>query len=56
MKRGKAKVFLTLLVILIAGIYYYVTIPAVNIHASKNCCTVFIQQWNLTEIHRLDIF
>ena len=34
MKRGKAKVFLTLLVILIAGIYYYVTIPAVNIHAS----------------------
>lgn len=29
-----AKVFLTLLVILIAGIYYYVTIPAVNIHAS----------------------
>ena len=34
MKKGKAKVFLTLLVILIAGIYYYVTIPAVNIHAS----------------------
>ena len=34
MKRGRAKVFLTLLVILIAGIYYYVTIPAVNIHAS----------------------
>ena len=30
MKRGKAKVFLTLLVILIAGIYYYVTIPEVS--------------------------
>ena len=28
MKKGKAKVFLTFLVILIAGIYYYVTIPA----------------------------
>ena len=34
MKKGKAKVFLTFLVILIAGIYYYVTIPAINIHAS----------------------
>lgn len=34
MKKGKARVFLTLLVILIAGIYYYVTIPAINIHAS----------------------
>ena len=31
MKKGKAKAFL---VILIAGIYYYVTIPAINIHAS----------------------
>ena len=34
MKKGKARVFLTFLVILIAGIYYYVTIPAINIHAS----------------------
>ena len=34
MKKRKAKVFLTLLVILIAGIYYYATIPAINIHAS----------------------
>lgn len=34
MKKGKAKVFLTFLVILIASIYYYVTIPAINIHAS----------------------
>ena len=34
MKKGKVKVFLTFLVILIAGIYYYVTIPAINIHAS----------------------
>ena len=34
MKKGNAKVFLTFLVILIAGIYYYVTIPAINIHAS----------------------
>ena len=35
MKKGKARVFLTFLVILIAGIYYYVTIPAINIHASS---------------------
>lgn len=34
MKKGKARVFLTFLVILIVGIYYYVTIPAINIHAS----------------------
>ena len=34
MKKGKARIFLTFLVILIAGIYYYVTIPAINIHAS----------------------
>mgnify|MGYP001629996609 CR=1 FL=1 len=34
MKKGKARVFLTFLVILIAGIDYYVTIPAINIHAS----------------------
>lgn len=34
MKKGKARVFLIFLVILIAGIYYYVTIPAINIHAS----------------------
>ena len=34
MKKGKARVFLTFLVILISGIYYYVTIPAINIHAS----------------------
>ena len=29
---------------------------AAHFSVSKNCCTVFIQQWNLTEIHRLDIF
>ena len=34
MKKGKAKVFLTFLVILIAGIYYYETKPAINIQAS----------------------
>ena len=42
MKKGKAKVFLTFLVILIAGIYYYVTIPAINIHSSETWFFIMI--------------
>lgn len=34
MKKGKIKVLLVLLVIVLAGIYYYVTIPAINIHST----------------------
>ena len=34
MKKGKIKALLVLLVIVLAGIYYYVTIPAINIHST----------------------
>ena len=34
MKKGKMKALLVLLVIVLAGIYYYVTIPAINIHST----------------------
>lgn len=34
MKKIKIKAILTLLVLLLAGLYYYVTLPAINIHAS----------------------
>lgn len=34
MKNFKIKAILTLLVIVLAGLYYYVTLPAINIHAS----------------------
>ena len=34
MKKFKIKAILTLLVIVLAGLYYYVTLPAINIHAS----------------------
>lgn len=34
MKKGKWKLLLILAVLLAAGIYYYVTIPAINIHSS----------------------
>lgn len=34
MKRAKAKIILVLAVLLAAGIYYYVTLPAINIHAT----------------------
>lgn len=34
MKKAKIKVILALLVVLLAGIYYYVTLPAINIHAT----------------------
>lgn len=34
MKKGKVKVLLVLMVLILAGIYYYVAIPAVNIHAT----------------------
>ncbi|MDO5391394.1 MAG: CvpA family protein [Eubacteriales bacterium] len=34
MKKKKGKVLLILAILLVLGIYYYVTIPAINIHAS----------------------
>ena len=34
MKKGKIKALLVLLMIVLAGIYYYVTIPAINIHST----------------------
>ncbi|MDO4321864.1 MAG: CvpA family protein [Lachnospiraceae bacterium] len=34
MKRGKAKLLAALAVLVIAGVYYYVTLPAINIHSS----------------------
>ena len=34
MKKGKIKALLVLLVIVLAGIYYYATIPAINIHST----------------------
>lgn len=34
MKKTRTKIILGLVLILIAGIYYYVTLPAINIHAS----------------------
>jgi len=38
MKKGKIKALLVLLVIVLAGIYYYVTIPAINIHSGFLSC------------------
>ena len=32
--KKKLKVFSVILAILLAGIYYYITLPAINIHAS----------------------
>ncbi|NCB93723.1 MAG: CvpA family protein [Clostridia bacterium] len=34
MKKVKTKILLTLLIVILAGIYYYVTLPAINIHAT----------------------
>lgn len=34
MKKGKLKLLIALAVIIIAGIYYYVALPAINIHSS----------------------
>ena len=34
MKKKKGKMLLILAILLVLGIYYYVTIPAINIHAS----------------------
>ncbi|MDO4557157.1 MAG: CvpA family protein, partial [Lachnospiraceae bacterium] len=34
MKRGKGKFLIVIAVLLIIGIYYYVSLPAINIHAS----------------------
>ncbi|MBS6195840.1 MAG: CvpA family protein [Clostridiales bacterium] len=34
MKKMKTKILLTLTLLVLAGVYYYVTLPAINIHAS----------------------
>ena len=34
MKKGKWKIFAVLAVIILAAVYYYVALPAINIHAA----------------------
>lgn len=35
MKKGKVKFLVALLVVLLAGLYYYIALPAINIHATE---------------------
>ena len=37
MKKTKTKILTVLVLILLAGIYYYVKLPAINIHADGFC-------------------
>ena len=43
MKKGKIKALLVLLVIVLAGIYYYLTIPAINIHFKEVCVFILFE-------------
>ena len=41
--KGKSKFFIAIAAILLAGIYYYVSIPAINIHSSDTWfCVIFL--------------
>lgn len=42
MKKKKGKVFLILAILLVLGIYYYITIPAINIHAGGFWVSLFV--------------
>ncbi len=35
MKKGKMKLLAALVLILLAGLYYYVALPAINIHSEQ---------------------
>ena len=49
--KGKTKAIITVFVVILAGIYYYAAIPAINIHSSE---TWFFIMIFLTDQHTKD--
>lgn len=45
--KGKTKAIITVFVVILAGIYYYAAIPAINIHSSETWIfiMIFLVSW-----------
>ena len=52
--KGKTKAIITVFVVILAGIYYYAAIPAINIHSSETWFFILIFLVILAVLYLLD--
>ncbi len=52
--KGKTKAIITVFVVILAGIYYYAAIPAINIHSSETWFFIMIFLVILAVLYLLD--